>query len=429
MLLKQSDSINTSISWIDKLSENLENDISQFSITKFSKGTAKENFIKLLFDLTLYHYPDLVNLSFEILSISHSKHRNIVEILNNIKIADDKRSVNSILQINTQISNLNKLFEESENWYGETNQLAESKRLHCIEILNKLISYLNPDQGDSFIKNTTRNEEYEPEIELMPLSTSEIDKRSSHKNNNKDSLEAFLPNNFEPNAESQQILRHVGTYEVLKELLMYELQTSSEGDSSRVMKDEILSEIIIFLVRFIYKNPTNQQLLLEDLPMFIKLFKANQNIGVELLLEQIYKDNRKLLFDDNHLKNLMKLLLDFLAKSQQKGKKVTRILTIFKSLMKNKIRIIKGNQTLVLNHLSRKEYAALTINCEDQQIVDNYCNLLIQFDAQISSSKDKIVTLHPELDYLESMLLMLAYACEEKNSVTETKCQKAFSTK
>ena len=383
----------------------LDND--PLDITKLAERLSKTNFVKILFDLQLYDQLELVNSSFELLHLTHSRRSHLKEMLESIQIIDDVDKKHRILQLQHIITKLNDLSDKTEKWYGFATQEAQNDTKECIDKIKELQKYIyHAEMGK-------RRLDSEPDAEII------LDK-SSHQG--EDDIGEYGVREELVNVEGQKTLRHLRVYKPLIEIIIYETSARHEGDPE--LKKGVLKEIFTLLTQFVYNDRRNQKLIMPHIQVYLRILKDYPESGAETLIEELFRNNKSLIKQGDQVRTFTKRIIKIISELKPSSLKRSKLLLSMYSFMKIGNKVWKANQTIVLNMITLYPGENVMFLPENVKVKKQIINLLRGYNEDLEKITDGIgaqISLPPEIDYLNSLLKIMAYACEDKNAVTESK--------
>ncbi len=387
------DGADITLNWIKKITSKDPLDFRKLSPT---------NFVKILFDLSLYENEKLVQNTFNLLQNSHSRRFKLQEMLTQIQILEDfqkKKVVNSIEQ---DIKALRELAETTENWYGDTSKESLEQTQECIRIISKLGNYLNEDHFHA--------EDLAPE-----------DISISRKQ-----FETPDENDQEVNSEFQVILRHLKAYEPIIDILKFEHANVQDGGAP-ASKIGVLREIFKFLGKFVRNQKKNQLIIMEHKLIYLTIMTTYHECGAEVLIEELFKNNKSLIHQTHKVEKFAYFILNMIADPKKCAtNQKPRLLLSLQSLMMYNGQPLKTNQTTILSLLSSRDFKKIFVTPSDQDAMNIIETSLKDYNQKVNEENVSVVELAPCVDYAGAVLDILSYACDGKNAVTESKSQTSW---
>ena len=257
-----------------------------------------------------------------------------------------------------------------------------------------------------------------------------------------------------PNNTSQRLMRNLRIYEPIIAILKFHVETYLDTIEEYEEEDEIpfsdndkkvLFKCYFILAKFVATNLENQNLLVPFIEkIFFKHILYCPYLKVFLLIEQLFKNNKNLLNNHNLVQKLVKIIINTI--SPMNFNDINKVsynnnfyffcnililifskviyLEVLRCLIKYKDHIINNNQTSIAIELSSAEYKNVLISYSDTAQLNHLEELSEEFSSNLNS---KSFIVNNELNYFTALLYILAISAEDKNHVTETKCQQLFS--
>ena len=389
--------------WMEEIIANHNTDIENYSGVSFSL---------ILIDLLLYENKELQKLAFQILYEQHMRLLNLKDALSQIYLVDEHDLINNIQHIRKLGNELQELADTTEKWYGKNDEAALAAHDQVLNTILGLADYLQ-------IKHQKDLERVDEIVEDEEEEKMEEDKATV----NIDADEVFECGAL-PNPEYQKIMRYMNIHQCVLEILNYDLKGRFEADegSQESTKKSILKACVKFLARFVAQDKTNQEIVYKHSVLLMKMLKKDPSLGLENIIVELFYDNKSLLNDNSAVENYLHVVVKLVEYLPNRDVRRGKLLLTFNSLMKPRDGVLKKNQTLVIHSLSRKEYITLipdfTIDRTWESLEEEFKNYHYQVQEGVLP-----VELSGELDYLVSLLDVMAVSCEEKNAATESKCQ------
>ena len=376
---------------------------------------APTNFSKILFDLIHYEHEDLIHQVFELLYMSHSKQLRLKNVIEHVRVIENFERREAIIAIEEKVKKLIELAETSENWYSiRRPRGSKNEYEQCIQLIKELEYYLMYD--DSNVKG--RHDSEEVQLDVLGLEEAmEMMSKDSESQLDLGSTNAI-------SSEFQQILRHLKVHEPLLSLLKFEISTPPEIRNET--KTRLLSEIMRFLARFIYRERVNQDLLTGETKLLFKMMKKHPDIGVEDVLECLFRDNKRLIQQvddvDQFARRMIKLF------NAGKDFKNSRLLQALIVLMSYKGKPLKLNQVAITSLLTSRENSEKFFAFMMKENKEEFLNSLKKYDDEVQrgSTTGVLIELPYEIDYATSLIHVMASASEGKCAITESKTQAIF---
>jgi len=398
------DYVQTTLHWVKNIIEKDPLDI---------KKLAPTNFVRMLFDLSLYEHENLVKNSFSLLHISHSRRLKLKDMLQQVQILEDQEKKRTVETIEQEIRTLRELAETTENWYGNDDPESQTQTNECIRLIKKLGNYL---VGDAH-----QVKEFIPESDTEIITT-------PPKINQEFELheEDYVEDEQNVDPEFQVILKHLKGFEPMIEILEYENARVKDGNN--INKINVLREVFKFLAKFAHHQKPNQTLLMEHFPIYLTIMTNYHDSGVETLIEELFKGNKSLIRQTNKVEKFANYVLSMITDTKKcPENKKPKLLLSLKSLMRHKKQSMKVNQTAILSLLTSKDFKKLFVDPSDREEMNNIKESLRVYNNKIAEVENNgTLELPPNIDYLAALLEILGVTCEGKNAVTESRCQSSW---
>lgn len=332
-------------------------------------------------------------------------------MLEEVRIIEDSEKRDAIIVIEKNIHQLKELSETAEKWYGLATVLFKEKRGEFYKLMEDITSSI----GAGSKELSVQREIVEDNV---------VNKRKNVRKA-KEEDEEIAP-------EYQEILRHLKMHEPLIETLKFE--SSIENREQIEGRTEILRKIFSFLCGFVRNNKQNQAILIEDLETYISIMKMHPICGAEQLIEELFGGNRKLMRDSESVKMFTKQIMELVNELGLSNPISSKLMRSVLSYMKYKKQIIKNNQTIVLSFLTTKENQNIYFLLDDadnrkKQLFEQLTLYNDQVKPIIEAKTNGSVRVPFLVDYVASLLEVMAIACDGKNAVTESKCQSSWPIK
>ena len=94
-----------------------------------------------------------------------------------------------------------------------------------------------------------------------------------------------------------------------------------------------------------------------------------------------------------------------------------------KIFFRNKDLVLAKNQSIIIIEICSYEYQNVLKNYSNINSFESLSKLFEKYNSKINS---ELIKLDNEIDYLCSLLNVLSNSSEERNHITESKCQKYF---
>ena len=390
--------------WVEEICSKKELDAGSYSHTSFSL---------ILADLLLYENSDLQKLAFEILYDQHFKRWSLKKTLSLVHLVDDHETIINIQIIRRLGERVQELAETTEKWYGKSDQASEKLNEEVLEAIRMLSEFLKMTK-DGVTENKI-------------IYTKKQFTQSSLQTNRSTESDEIFEFGTGPHPIYQKILRYMNTYKGVLDILNYDLKGRIESDDTNPESSKrlILKACVKFLARFACQDKENQAIVNRNNFLLLKMLKKDTSLGLESIIVELFYNNKSLLSDSSTLENYLLVVVKLIEYLPNSDLRRGKLLLTFNSLMKYKDNTLKKNQTLVINCLSRKEYATLIPDFELDRTWETLEEEFKNYDQQLNEHTPTVM-LPGELDYLVSLLDVLAVACEGKNAATESKCQILF---
>lgn len=368
----------------------------------------------ILFDLIQYEHKGLQTTAFDFLFKNHTQCLTLKEMLNYIYIIDDAATAQKIEEIRRSVARLTELTDTIDSWYGEGEIMGQANN-EAVKILLNLCTYLRLDQ-----------EGYGGDMDMSPT---EMLALKADLPIQTDQLMKAFGDDIIPNADYQKVMRHLKVHTAVISILNYDVKGRFESKETRSsFTRNLLIACIKLLIRFISENKENQDIIAQHSDIFLKLMKRDPSLGVENLICGLFAGNRQLLEDQaavqNFLNSVAKLVDALPLHDSRRGK----LILTFSKVAKFGEAAIKKNQMLILQALSRKEYSSVLFNFNYHRTLELLTEEITIYHNHIQEKKE-VINLPGELDYLSSLLCVLAMICEEQNAAAQARCQTLFPLK
>jgi len=208
----------------------------------------------------------------------------------------------------------------------------------------------------------------------------------------------------------------------LIEIIIYETSARHEGDPE--LKKGVLKEIFTLLTQFVYNDRRNQKLIMPHIQVYLRILKDYPESGAETLIEELFRNNKSLIKQGDQVRTFTKRIIKIISELKPSSLKRSKLLLSMYSFMKIGNKVWKANQTIVLNMITLYPGENVMFLPENVKVKKQIINLLRGYNEDLEKITDGIgaqISLPPEIDYLNSLLKIMAYACEDKNAVTESK--------
>ena len=397
---------------------------------------APVDFDKLLFDLLHYEHSGLIRSAFELLHITHSKQIYLKETLSQVRIIEDIDKKEVVKTIENNINSLRELSETSETWYGlDPREEQEDNYNKCLEIIqvfqNALIVSSNVILGEGYEDEGMHEREGE-----KGDSGNSFDSDSVHIVALDEAFGSFKPAKGSVDKmrdegvktisyEFQHIFRYLKAYEPLMEIIRFE-HALDDDEKAREPREELLTEIIRFLKRFIYKQKANQDLLSGDIKLFFRMIKRYPNCGAEALIEELFRNNKSLVKQMDYVEKFARYMIRLLEKDiREPSYRNARLLGALNVLMMYKNLPMKQNQILIMSFFTSRNYESTILSILGTRKASALRQMLREYDCAYEKQLNTptVIELEPEIDYATSLLLVMACSTDGKNAVTESKIQ------
>lgn len=226
---------------------------------------------------------------------------------------------------------------------------------------------------------------------------------------------------FLVNKEVQELMKNLDIQNIIIDLLKYDLSTNSEEilDHSGT---QIIRLCYKFLAYFVHENTKNQICLEKDIKIFRQHLRSKKNFNAHLFLIELFRNNKKLLFDPYTIEKFIKIFFEIMLSNQSKLK--VFMMNSMEIMLKFKDTIIKTNQTKLISVLGLKSFnKSFLFLVEDE--IQKFITLNDEFTQSLKNGKI-ILDIPIDCDFFCQKLMVLAYACEDKNDAAESRCQTFF---
>lgn len=369
----------------------------------------------IMIDLLLYEKKELQKQAFETLYKEHTKRLALKDMISSVYLVEDKETMKNINIIKTIGGRVQDLAERTEKWYGKHDEEAEKISAEVLEIVEKLAGFLTTESVQSLSKTgKIAGRKASPEEEKI-IGNFDVDE--------------IFEGGTGPNPDYQKVMRYLDTYQGILEILNFDLKGRFDSDEVRpAIAQKILKACVKFLARFVAKDRNNQEIVGKYAPLLLKMLKKDPSLGLESIIGELFLNNKALLNDKSALENYLNVVVKTIDSLHPDNPRRSKLLLTINTLMKYRDNVIKKNQTLVVNFLSRKEFKTVLLDFSNEKIWAELKNLLDGYHSKIFEKKFPIV-LPGELDYLVSLLDIMAVSSEDKNAASESKCQFLFPMK
>ena len=222
------------------------------------------------------------------------------------------------------------------------------------------------------------------------------------------------------------MIRNLKAYEFAIKMIKFDNEISKEVNLKS--NEIILALCYKFLTFFILNEEENQKLLENHAFLFIYHLKNNYNVNSNFFLNNLFKNNKRLLYDMKLISVYVQILAELIEKLQDSDEMRVFFLDSFSYLYRCKGLVIKPNQTVVINTIGSPEYSRILILFNNEKSVKNLEFIIEKFLIlwQNIENSDEIIEVPILVEYFAIQLRVLTLACEEKNSATENRCQTYF---
>lgn len=229
---------------------------------------------------------------------------------------------------------------------------------------------------------------------------------------------------FLVNKEVQELMKNLDIQNIIIDILKYDLSTNSEEmlDHNGI---QIIRLCYKFLAYFVHENNKNQVSLEKDIKIFKQHLRSKRNYNSHLFLIEMFRNNKKLLFDPFMIEKFIKIFFEIMMTDQSKLK--VFLMNSIKLLLKFKGSIIKANQTKLINVLGLKTFNKSFLFLNDDEI-QKFVILSNEYTQSLANGQ-KSFDIPIDCDFFCQKLMSLAIACEDKNDAAESRCQTFFSLK
>mmetsp|Transcript_9604 Transcript_9604/g.8263 ORF Transcript_9604/g.8263 Transcript_9604/m.8263 type:complete len:165 (-) Transcript_9604:3776-4270(-) len=158
--------------------------------------------------------------------------------------------------------------------------------------------------------------------------------------------------------------------------------------------------------------------------VYLRILKDYPESGAETLIEELFRNNKSLIKQGDQVRTFTKRIIKIISELKPSSLKRSKLLLSMYSFMKIGNKVWKANQTIVLNMITLYPGENVMFLPENVKVKKQIINLLRGYNEDLEKITDGIgaqISLPPEIDYLNSLLKIMAYACEDKNAVTESK--------
>lgn len=169
---------------------------------------------------------------------------------------------------------------------------------------------------------------------------------------------------------------------------------------------------------------------MSEIQVYLKILKDYPESYAETLIEELFRNNKHLIKQAEQVKTFTKRITKIISELKPSSTKRSKLLLSLYSFMKLNGKVVKNNQTVVLNMITLNQSETVMFLPENHKVRVRIIELLKDFNHELEKAIGGIgaqIILPPEIDYLNSLLRIMAYACEDKNAVTESKAQVSFT--
>ena len=151
----------------------------------------------------------------------------------------------------------------------------------------------------------------------------------------------------------------------------------------------------------------------------------HKNGNFYLVIIELFKNNKMLLFDAEKVRETIKALLDFANDLNFDNPVKLYILESLNHFIYLENSIIKQNQSIILENFTNSNYRNIMflISFENIQEIKNFTKLNEDFYDNEIVTEEQILNIPFKIEYFCVQLILFAASTEGKNSLTETKCQ------
>jgi hypothetical protein len=437
--------VKPSLSWLSDILQDEELDLMQAS---------EKDFIAVLLDLVMYKHPALAYDVFQLMLKNFSQRTTLLQYLSNIQLLESEHEVETMQRAKAYLKELSGYAETSEFWLGLNEEEMPSARRMVIfhgassgsihTQVGVLISYLinvccktGLDAFKDLSYSEPEIEEIEDVLEVRTLAHNtlksdeisilaepqknlfEFIREQSHSHDLADAEPSIFSPGEVPNRENQRLLRNLEAYIPIIALIRYKSQSP---EYSREQHFTVLRYCYAFLAKFCRSNPTNQALLFPEVSTFIE--DLSNNVLALSLIKEIFRNNSQLLA--RAPPRLFRQIVKVLGMTPMSWKKCS-ILSSLTVFMKCDGRVIKSGQAEIMSALSRgdKDTVLKTYSKpEDYADLERMINSVVRnYGSSPSSENFHDISVPEELNYLATLLEVMAVTAEEKISMTELICQ------
>ena len=229
---------------------------------------------------------------------------------------------------------------------------------------------------------------------------------------------------FLVNKEVQELIKNLDIQNIIVDLLKYDLSTNSEEILDH-NGTQIIRLCYKFLAYFVHENNKNQICLEKYIKIFRQHLRSKKNYNAHLFLIEMFRNNKKLLFDPLTIEKFIKIFFEIMMSDQSKLK--VFLMNSIKLMLKFKDSIIKTNQTKLISVLGLKSFNKSFLFLSEDEI-QKFITLRDEYIQSLKNSQI-ILDISIDCDFFCQKLMVFAYACEDKNDSAESSCQTFFPLK
>lgn len=190
------------------------------------------------------------------------------------------------------------------------------------------------------------------------------------------------------NPTYQKLMVNLFIHETVIELLEYDVQTNKEHE---IDPTPLLVLCYKFLACIAFNYPDNQDLLSHHIDVYKQHLEMNQGALSSLLLQELFRDNRKILMDSKNVENIIIGLLKIMEQLQNSNKIKILLLLSLKVYMSINNHSYRPNQIIVVTSLLSQQFSNIKINFDTQlDIYTNCCKTFTQTLNQALSQPSQL---------------------------------------
>ena len=146
-------------------------------------------------------------------------------------------------------------------------------------------------------------------------------------------------------------------------ILEQDIKDGKYGDIEMSLKTRrVLFSVYKFLARITYKQQKTKQILSKHLSTFIDHLNDSREIPSHFLIQELFRNNKDLLFDPQLIQSLAKKIIISISRSQQNTYQRCHILYSLRVLVSYLGQPILKNQNIILYEIANKAYSNVLLN-------------------------------------------------------------------